>query len=371
MKDEKVATPHSLSERLMSLDAFRGLVILGMLLVNNIALDTFTPRHLAHAPWNQGVTFADMVFPWFLLIVGVAIPYSAASAKRRGLSLFKYDLKALGRAVNLLLLGCLLDSSIARSPGFSLGILQLIGISYFVAAILFELHVGWRLVLAAGLLLAYWGAIRFLAIPGVGSGLFTEEQNFIKHINQVYLEPFHLKGLLSLIPTSALVLLGTVVGEVLRNGALIPWKKAAALLAGGGLLSGIAWLWSLDLPFNKTVFTPSYILLAAGLGTIVIALFYLLIDVTGWRLWAFPLVVPGTNAILAYVLPILVKVYILQLWTWKKPDGSLVSLQQAFMDFCFQRWGRVEGGWLYTLFYIGVWWLVFLVFYRKKIFLRV
>jgi len=81
--------------------------------------------------------------------------------------------------------------------------------------------------------------------------------------------------------------------------------------------------------------------------------------------------VPGTNAILAYVLPIMVKVYIFQLWTWKMPDGSIVSLQQASMDFCFQRWGRLEGGWMYTVFYIVFWWLVFLAFYRKKIFLRV
>src|SRR5206468_3937629 len=87
--------------RLTSLDAFRGLAILGMLLVNNAALDTATPSPLTHAPWNGGVHFADLVYPWFLLIVGVAIPFSAAASRARGIPTWKYDLKILGRAVAL------------------------------------------------------------------------------------------------------------------------------------------------------------------------------------------------------------------------------------------------------------------------------
>src|SRR5262249_35042789 len=110
--------------RLTSLDAFRGLAILGMLLVNNVALDTSTPAPLTHAAWNGGIHLADLVYPWFLLIVGVAIPLSAAASRARGIPTWKYDLKILCRAVTLVLLGCLLESSQLKRPTFELGVLQ-------------------------------------------------------------------------------------------------------------------------------------------------------------------------------------------------------------------------------------------------------
>ena len=121
--------------RLLSLDAFRGLTIAGMLLVNNIALDSRTPAQLTHAPWNGGVRFADVIFPWFLLIVGVAVSYSAASAKKKELSFWRVDLKILGRVLALVFLGCLIDSSLAKRPVFDLNVLQLIGLAYGVASI--------------------------------------------------------------------------------------------------------------------------------------------------------------------------------------------------------------------------------------------
>src|SRR5437016_3794637 len=131
--------PDPRARRLASLDAFRGLAIVGMLLVNNVALDTATPRPLTHAPWNGGVYFADLVYPWFLLIVGVAIPFSAGAARAKGVPSWRYDLKIVGRAVTLLLLGCLIDSSTWKYPTFDLGVLQLIGLSYLVGALLYDL----------------------------------------------------------------------------------------------------------------------------------------------------------------------------------------------------------------------------------------
>jgi predicted acyltransferase len=103
----------------------------------------------------------------------------------------------------------------------------------------------------------------------------------------------------------------------------------------------------------------------------VLGVFYLLIDARGWRGWAFPLVVLGANAIFAYAVPILVKVHLLQEWTVKAAHGSVVSVQQAFMNFLFLHAGRIAGGWLYTGAYIVFWWLVLLWLYRRRIFLRV
>jgi predicted acyltransferase len=358
------------SPRLGSLDAFRGLTILGMLLVNNVALDTATPAALTHAAWNQGVHFADLVFPWFLLIVGVALPFSFASHQRKGLPRRQYDLRVVMRALTLILLGCLIDSSLAHRPVVGLGVLQLIGCAYLVAAMAYELPLRRRLIVAAGLLLAHWAALRFIPVPGAGAGVLTENENFISHLNDTYLTPISLRGLASVVPTTALVLIGTAVGDMLRRAAFPPLAQAARLLALGVGLMATGWLWSLDLPFNKALWTASYVVYAGGWGLLVLGGLYLIMDVLGQRAWAFPLQVFGANAIVAYVAPILVKVHILQEWQWTMPDGSHLPLQQAFLHTCFVHAGHTAGGWLYTGTYILCSWCVLWVMHRKRVFLR-
>ena len=117
--------------------------------------------------------------------------------------------------------------------------------------------------------------------------------------------------------------------------------------------------------------------LGAGLATMALSLtqslgmFYLLIDVNRWRAWAFPLVVFGANALLAYIAPILVKIHVLQEWRWRMADGSHLPLQQALLHACIVRAGRIPGGWLYTIGYILLWWIVLYQMYRKRVYLRV
>ncbi len=357
--------------RLASLDAFRGLTILGMLLVNNIALDTATPAQFMHAEWGQGVRFADLVFPWFLFIVGVAIPFSAAGHRAKGLPARRYLWKAVARTISLLALGCLVDSALARQPVLGLGVLQLIGLAYLVGAVLYATPWWVRALVAGTLLVGHWGVLRFAPVAGLGTGSFSEHANGVQHLNDVYLAPLHLKGLISLAPTAALVLVGTTVGDLIRLEAAAAAKKAVWLVGGGLALVGIAWLWNLDLLYSKPLWTASYILHAAGLGSVALGVLYLVIDGMGWRRWAYPLAVLGSNAIVAYVAPILVKVWILQSWTWRMPDGSSLPLQQAYMTYLYGHAGRLAGGWLYTLSYIGFWWVVLLWMHRRKIFLRV
>lgn len=375
MKQEQPANPPAAaiqsSPRLASLDAFRGLTIVGMLLVNNVSLDVATPKNLTHAAWNAGVHFADLVLPWFLFIVGVAIPYAAASFKKKQLPTWRYYQKAVGRTIVLVLLGCLIHSSLQQRPVLELGVLQIIGLSYLVATFLYPLGVGPRLGVAGLLLVSHWAAIRFLALPGLAAGVFTESDNLIAHINTLYLQPIHLQGLVSLVPTAALVLIGTAVGDVLRSSSWGQLKKFLCLLAGGVLLALAGWLWNLDLPFNKPVWTASYILYCAGLGAITLSLLYLVIDVWRWRAWAFPLVVFGTNAIVAYVAPILTKLYIFGVWKWTFADGTQLPLQQALLKYLVTGLGPITGGWTYTICYILFWWLVLLELYRRKLFLRV
>lgn len=357
--------------RLLSLDAFRGLTILLMLLVNNIALDAFTPKHLTHAAWGAGVNLADFVAPWFLFCVGVAIPFSAASFTRSGKPAWQYDLRIFRRGLLLVFLGCLIDSSLYNGPVFCLDVLQIIGLAYVVGALLYDLPLSRRMTIAGLFLASYWAFIKFVPIPGEGAGFFTQSHNVIAHINQNYLSSVNLVGLFSIVPTAALVMIGSAVGDLLRRRDKEPmWTVAWLMLVGLALtVGGIAW--NASLVFNKALWTPSYILLSAGTGTLVLAIFYLIIDANKIWKWSYPLVVLGANAIVAYVAPILVKLLILQKWHVGVPGQGHVQVLQRCLDICVMHLGRVPGGWLYTIGYIGVWWLVLWHLYRKKMFLRV
>ncbi len=170
----------------------------------------------------------------------------------------------------------------------------------------------------------------FCRFRASGAASFTEDANLITHLNQTYLQPVHLDGVLSVVPTAALVLIGTAVGDMLR-WEIRPLPKVAALLVTGGDSAGLGWLWHFSLPFNKPVWTASYILFTAGLGVCVLTALYALVDLTGWWWLPFPLTVFGSNAIVAYVGPILVKMYILREWTWRMPDGTRMPLEQALL----------------------------------------
>jgi len=368
------AIKRSPGARLVSLDAFRGLTIAGMLLVNNIALDGRTPAQLTHAPWNGGVRFADLIFPWFLLIVGAALPFSAAGARRKGAGGGRYGLRVLGRVLALVFLGCLIDSSLLKRPLFDLNVLQLIGLAYGVGALLSLLPVWLRLPVALGLLTGHTAVIQHLPVPGLGRGVFREDANAIEYLNRAYLSRRHLSGLVSVVPTAALVLLGTVIGDTLRRERWKPLEKIVILLVFSGLLTTSGWAWHFSLPYNKPVWTASYILFTAGLGGFVLTLLYALVDAGTWK-WtqwlALPLVVYGSNAIAAYVGPILIKVFILRVWTWEMPGGTRETLEQALLHTATAHYGPVGGGWLYTLGYLLVVWLALLELRRRKLFLRV
>ncbi len=363
--------PKPTANRLISLDAFRGVTILGMLLVNNVALDTATPRQMLHAEWSGAVSLADLVFPWFLLIVGVAVPYAAASRQARGESFWRFVPKVFGRAITLVLLGCLIDSSASHRPVFDLNVLQLIGLAYLVAALLYPLSLPSRSVVAALFLGIHWYVLKHVPQPGAAPGTFTPDQNAVTYLNHAYFQRYHLSGLFSVLPASAMVLIGTVLGDVFRRESLRPWRKAAVVWAVGAALVGVGWLVSHSLPFNKPLWTASFILYTAGWGALALGTFYVFLDVLQLRWGALPLLVFGSNAIFAYVAPILTKFYILQDWTWPDANGKPWPLQTALLHASVVRWGQFDGGVVYTLGYVLFWWIVLFILYRKHIFLRV
>lgn len=333
--------------RFIALDALRGLAIVLMLLVNNFGVADETPKPLRHAGWEGGVHLADLAFPWFLFCVGVALPFSFASFKRSNQPAWKYDLKVLKRTLILIAIGAVLDSSSDHQIElFSIGVLQTIAIAYMISAFLYELPAHRRLGMAGIFLVIYWAAIKFVPVPGVGAGAFSENQNFIIHLNRTYLGQVGLWNLPRLIPTTALVLIGTAIGDLVRKKEVESLRKAGYLTVIGMVLMVGGYLWNINLPYNKPIWTPSYILLSAGTGAFLLGIFSMIIDTGGWQSWTYPLVVFGSNAILIYVLPIIVKALVLS------PLGIYV------------------GGWLRVVPFVLFWWLVSWALYREKIFVK-
>ena len=354
------------NSRLLALDAFRGLTVFLMLLVNNVALDKFTPDQLLHAPWGGGLTLADMVFPWFLFATGTSIPLAFTSSQKRNSSILAWIWKVIKRSFWLFALGCLMVSSLNHAPTFSLGVLQLIALAFLIGALCYPLPVIARGLLVVVLLGGYWASIRYGSLPGFTAGIFEESNNFIHALNRLHLESLGLRGLTSAIPTAALVIISSFIGDMFKQ-SLSPIRKGITLMLIGLGLVLLGSLWSLDLEFNKAVWTPSYILFSSGTAAFVIGGLTVLLDGLGTRALAFPFAVFGSNALLAYIAPILLKAFILQDWQLSRN----LSIQQVMLNAFTDPYGTIFGGWLYTIFYIVVCWLGLLWLYQKKWFFRV
>jgi len=355
--------------RLQSLDALRGLTILLMLLVNNIALDDRTPTQLVHARWNGGVHLADLVFPWFLLCMGMAVPFSVEGMVARGMSWWRRFARILFRSFILFLFGCAIVSAEQGSITISLDVLQLLALAYLLASLLYPLHWPARACIAGVLLAGYGLALTMIPLPPHGHPVFLESHNLVKHVNEHYLARFNMSGLLSVVPATALVLIGSILTNALRSERSQRWKVVALISVGTLLVIG-GFAWNAVLPFNKTVWTPSYILLSAGLGAILLAALFWLMDCKKWTAWAYPLLVYGSNALAAYVFPVLIKVMFLQRVKISFHD-TRYTIRDAWFHLFVDPMGRYAGGWAYTVSYMVAVWLVLFVLYKKKWFLRV
>ncbi|MDX1934919.1 MAG: heparan-alpha-glucosaminide N-acetyltransferase domain-containing protein [Capsulimonadales bacterium] len=356
-------------QRLVSLDMFRGMTVFGMLLVNNIALDTATPKQLLHAEWSGAVHFADLVFPWFLLIVGVSLPFSLASFRRKERRVGPWLYKAMGRTVGLFLLGCLLESVVARHVVIGMSVLQLIGFASFIGALGVLVPAGARVLLSALFLCAYASLLLYFP-TAEETGRFTEAGNAIRVLHDSLLEPIGLKGVLSIIPAGGMTLLGSVFGDLIRRPERTDGQRLTGMFVGGTAIALTGYLWQNALPFNKPLWTPSYILYTGGLGLMLLGFLYLLLDHPVWRgrtrFLAFPLTVFGSNAILAYAAPIIFRELALR----QIPISPTQTADQALRDLLYGQLGRWNGGWAYTVLYIGVWWIVLLIFHRRRWYVR-
>lgn len=307
----------SSSTRLTSLDLFRGVTIAAMILVNDPGNDhPYWP--LEHAHWN-GWTPTDLIFPFFLFIVGVSLVFSSESRLRRGDSKNLLLLHAFRRAVIIFTIGLAMNYSlvlIAPSlfPGLRIpGVLQRIGVCYLAASILvLYARPRTRAVVVAVLLIGYWIAMRFVSVPGYGVPgrnipFLHPDGNLAAYLDRRFLTTLWDKtrdpeGLLSTLPAIATALLGVFTGEWLRSKRS-PHTKLAGMLGFGviGLVLGRTWgIW---FPINKNLWTSSYVLFTAGFALVCLALCYWATDIRRWSgVWSKPFLIFGRNAIAAYIV---------------------------------------------------------------------
>ncbi len=363
--------------RLASLDALRGFdmlwIIGGGTLVQKVAELTQWPWlksatiQLEHAEWN-GFRFIDLVFPLFLFIAGVALPFSLAKRKEREESKTVVYSHLARRAVILVLLGLVFNGFLKFDwPNARYcSVLGRIGIAWFFAAVI-AMNTGLlgQALSFAGLLLGYWAAMTLIPAPGVAVPMLTPEGNLSGYIDRlllpgkIYGGSYDPEGLLSTIPAIGTALLGCLAGRLLLSQSkwLAGVTKGAILLAAGLVCLAAGWYWGQVFPINKKLWTSSFVLYAGGWSLILLSVFYLIIDVCRLRKWALFFAVIGANSIFIYMC----QCGVLPLWVTSE------FLFKGLIGYASAAWQPV----LSALGYLAVEWVLLLFLYRKKIFLRV
>ncbi|OGR69278.1 MAG: hypothetical protein A2081_05520 [Elusimicrobia bacterium GWC2_61_19] len=366
------------NSRLLSLDVFRGLTIALMIIVNTPG-NREAYAQLDHAEWN-GCTMTDLVFPFFLFIVGVSIVFSLARRLEKGTTAGLVP-QILKRALIIYAFGMVLNAIPNYHPSTIriLGVLQRIAICYFFGSLLFiKTGLKTQIAVVAAALLGYWLAMTYIPVPGIGAGILTKEGSLASWLDRVVLGAhtyrggvYDPEGLLSTIPSLATTLLGVFTGLWLRSGRT-QFEKVRGMLAAGLVSAAAGWLWGLAFPLNKALWTSSYVLFTAGLALWLLAAIYWLVEMKGIKAWGRPFEVFGVNAIAAYMLPIfLLKFLVL----YKLPVAGAAEPEQLRVIIC----DGVFGAWLsplnasaaFAFSYMLLWLVPFWLLYRKKIIIKI
>lgn len=385
----------SARQRLESLDVFRGLTIAGMILVNDPGSDAFY-WPLGHADelasahptgWYAGKAWVDangwtptdLIFPFFLFIVGASMVLSFASRSARGDSRGTLLKHVARRSALILLIGYAIriqpyfDLSHMRYPG----VLQRIAVVYLCASVI-TLWTGarGRIVWTAALLAGYYAVMRLVPVPGCDSAAWMTQHCSLAGwldrkvmLGHLYRRDFDPEGLLSTLPAIATTLLGTLCGEFLQGSASFSRKLRNLAIAGvAGVIAGYAWHpW---FPISKPLWTGSYVLFTAGAACLTLALCWWLIEMRGWRAWCKPFLWLGSNAILTYAL----STFVAKEWTLiKVPNGAhSIELQTWIYNHWFAPLAQpINASLAFALAYVALWTLVAWALYRKKIFVKV
>lgn len=364
--------------RMLALDAFRGLTVALMILVNNPGSWTAIYAPLKHAEWH-GWTPTDFVFPFFLFIVGVSITLALRRKVEAGANQKQLVISIIRRAALIFALGLLLhgfpyfELSKIRIPG----VLQRIALCYLLASLIF-LKTRWRgqVIAVIILLLGYWVLMMLVPVPGYGAGDLSLKGSLASYIDRtllaghIYKPDYDPEGLFSTLPAIATTLCGCLTGRFLQS-TRAPFEKVAGMFAVGAGLVMIGWFWGLAFPINKPLWTSSYVVFTAGLALQTLALCYWLIDLKNYKRWAFPFVVFGTNALAVFVLSGLVG-RLLTLIKLTNASGKTATLKTYLYEALFVPFlSPLNASLAWALAYVAVWFGLMYLLYRKRIFIKV
>ncbi len=370
-----------LARRDFALDALRGLMILGMILVNHPPPTTAIYPPLVHAAWH-GWTIADTIFPGFLFAVGVSIRFAMvdAAGEPQMPSAAVYR-KVLRRFALLMVLNFLL----INFPYYFLGTLHftgtlaLIAWCYLIVALI-HLHTRWRaqLALVVGALSIQWAVLSLLPVPGFGAGVMTPEANAATYIDRLLFTPLFGEsrssaditiGIVPTVGAVATTLTGLLVGLWISRSRELRVRVSGLFVVGLSLFA-LGNAWHLLLPVNKSLWTASYVLLMAGITMQLLAALYLLASRDGHRAWARPLQIAGTNALFFYVFAQSLQ-RLLVYGRIHGDDGTQVRLRQLIYGQYFEPLLPGEfGSLVFALIFLSICYAVVLVLYRKRIFFK-
>ena len=391
-------------ERLRALDVFRGMTVAGMLLVNNPGTwsDIFPP--LRHAEWH-GWTPTDLIFPYFLFIVGITSHLSLSQRRARGDAPAALTAQVLRRGALIFLFGLFL----AWFPGFTtgtiesiadpsltdrilwrlqhlrvMGVLQRIGVAYVVASLL-TMRGTWKhhVTLLAAILLGYWALMTIVVVPdrGVPGWQLLDQPDAVLSawFDRMIFGTNHLwasvktwdpEGLLSTLPAVGTVILGQLAGRWI--GAARPLaERLNGLFAAGALLMVTGLIWHWVFPINKSLWTSSYVVFTGGMAAVTLATCMWLIDVQGWKSWTKFFVIYGTNPMIAFLGSGLMARIIGSLWKVQTADGKTAVSWVVYTSVYQPLFEPRVASLLYAVTFVLLWFGILWALWRRNIFLKV
>ena len=361
--------------RLNSLDALRGFDmfwIMGAEEIFHALADTTKwgpfvaiSNQLTHPAWN-GFHLYDLIFPLFLFMAGVSTPFSVGRDLEKGKARQQLLIRVIKRGLILVLLGVIYNNGLNLKPIHEIrfaSVLGRIGIAYMIANIIYlysteKAQIVWFWFLLVG----YWLLLKFTSAPGFHAGDLTMEGNFASYMDRtilpgkLYLGIHDPEGLFSTIPAISTGLLGILTGITLKKTTITQQGKALRLAIIGVIFLVLAQIWNLDFPINKNLWTSSFVLQVGGLSLLLMSLFYYVIDVLGYKKWAFFFKVIGVNSILIYI------------------SGRFIDWEyttKGLFNWLFQLVGDPYNLLVGAICFLMVKWLFLYFMYQKKVFLRV
>jgi predicted acyltransferase len=361
--------------RLFSLDALRGFdmfwIMGGEEIFHGMAKATGSPfwgaiaNQFTHPDWN-GFHLYDLIFPLFLFMAGVSTPFSVGRELEKGKTRQQLLLRVIKRAFILVLLGLVVNNGIKIMPISEIrfpSVLGRIGIAYMFANIIYLYSKErWQMFWFAFFIIGYWLLLKFTSAPGLPIGDLTMKGNFASYVDRsilpgrLYLGIHDPEGLFSTIPAISTGILGILTGILLKKGGITQMRKVAIMSAVGVIFLILAQIWNLDFPINKNLWTSSFVLHVGGLSLLLMALFYYIIDVKGYKKWAFYFRVIGMNSILIYISGHFIK------WDYTN---------EGFFGWIGQLVGDPFNIVVMAICYVMVKWVFLYYLYTKKTFLRV